>query len=198
MWHCINPTLKTLKQSRMQKIKRQAVIIQSAPFKSEIFHREETNEKQNKTFPLMRSQGSLPAHAADSLVHSHWMFNPDAWIFSIVLIQLGKDWCKRENGKKGMHLLTDATLHAFLFCHFVKNHLAGLNFNWQLYNLILFYGANWFFCLFKLTTSLTQSSDWLWWPSSSKHSDASGADGCLPPQEVKHRNCCTLCGSSFH
>lgn len=73
--------------------------------------------------------------------------------------------------------------HFFCCCHIVKNHLAGLNFNWQLYNFILFHGANWFFCLFKLTSSVTQSSDWLWWPSSSKHSDASGADGCLPPQK---------------
>lgn len=61
IWHCINPTLKTLQQRWMQKIKKTGVIMQSAAFKSEIFHREETNQKQNKTFPLMRSQGGLPA-----------------------------------------------------------------------------------------------------------------------------------------
>lgn len=160
--------------------------MRSARFKSEKFHREETNQKQNKTFPLMRSQGGLPAcaHVVDSPVDFRWMFNPDTWIFSIVLILLGKEWCKREN--KACWLLTDAT-----------SHLAGLDLNWPLYNFILFHGPNWFFCLFKLTSSLTQSSDWLWWPSSNKHSDASftltsGADRCLYPKERKLLKCCTL------
>lgn len=97
----------------MQKIKRNGVIMPSAPFKSEMLHREETNQKQNKTFPLMRSQGGLPAHTRQILpcIHTECLIQT-LESFPLCLFS----WEKTDVSGKTRHAASDGCnfTHGFL------------------------------------------------------------------------------------